>query len=77
MNVFVSFIGFQKKLTKTNRIRVPLSKKIQVVADLFGFLKKEYPELVLKREAVLVTVNNSATSLDYRPVQQLALNQFT
>ena len=66
VNIFIRFIGFQRQLTQIDRIRVPLSKKIEKVADLFGFLKTAYPQLVLQKEAVLVTVNNRATSLDHR-----------
>ena len=66
VNIFIRFIGFQRQLTQIDRIRVPLSKKIEKVADLFGFLKTAYPQLVLQKEAVLVTVNNRTTSLDHR-----------
>jgi molybdopterin converting factor small subunit len=66
MTISINFIGFQKNQTQTNRVRVRLSEKVEVVADLFGLLKDMYPDLILRKDAVLVTVNNNATSLDHR-----------
>lgn len=66
MNIFVSFMGLQRKLTRTDRVRIPLSERIEIVADLFAFMTKKYPELLLKEEMVLVTVNNHVSPLDQR-----------
>jgi molybdopterin converting factor small subunit len=66
MKVSVSFLGLQRKLTRIDRIQVPLTKKIRVVADLLSHIKNVYPDLAIKKEMVLVTVNNHASSLDQR-----------
>lgn len=66
MIVSVSFFGLQRKLAQTDRIQVPLSSKIQRVADLFSYIREKYPELSLIEEVVLVVVNDHASSLDRR-----------
>ena len=66
MIVSVNFFGLQRKLARTDRVRVPLSNQMQIVADLFSYIRKKYPELYLRKEMVLVTVNNHASSLDQR-----------
>ena len=66
MNISINFSGSQRQTVKTDRILVPISDKVRVVADLFNYIKDVYPELALNKEAVLVTVNSSVSSLDYR-----------
>ncbi|MFC1533928.1 MoaD/ThiS family protein [Thermodesulfobacteriota bacterium] len=66
MIVSVSLFGLQRTLAKTDRIQVPLSDKLRIVADLFGYIKERHPELSLSKEMVLVTVNNHTSSLDQR-----------
>ena len=66
MNISVSFFGSQRETVKSDRILVPLSNKMRVVADLFNYIKDSYPELNLSKDSVLVTVNSNASSLDYR-----------
>lgn len=66
MIVSVSFFGLQRKLAQADRIQVPLSSKIQRVADLFSYIREKYPELSLSEEVVLVVVNDHASSLDRR-----------
>lgn len=66
MRVSISFFGLQRKLAKTDRIHVPLSNKIQLVADLFKYIDEHYPKLSLGKEMVLVTVNDNISSMDQR-----------
>lgn len=66
MRVWVSFFGLQRELIRTDRIRVSLSEKIRIADDLFGYVRDRYPELSLKKDMVVVTVNNNATSLDHQ-----------
>lgn len=66
MNISVNFFGAQREAVKTDRILVPISDRVSVVADLFNYIKEIYPDLVLNKEAVLVTVNSNVSSLDYR-----------
>ena len=66
MNISINFLGSQRETVKTDRILVPISDKISVVADLFNYIRDTYPELALNKEAVLVTVNSSVSSFEYR-----------
>lgn len=66
MNISVNFFGSQREMVKTDRIVVPLSEKMRVVADLFNYIRDVYPELLLNKDSVLVTVNSNVCSLDYR-----------
>ncbi|MBW1915935.1 MAG: MoaD/ThiS family protein [Deltaproteobacteria bacterium] len=66
MSVSVSFFGLHRMLAQTDRIEVPLSSKIKKVADLFSYIRENYPSLPLHRDMVLVTVNNHVSSFDRR-----------
>lgn len=66
MFVSISLIGLQRRLIEADKIRIPISDKIQVVSDLFNYMSERYPELSLRKEHVLVTVNNIESPLDYR-----------
>ncbi|RLC31727.1 MAG: hypothetical protein DRH37_02415 [Deltaproteobacteria bacterium] len=67
MIVCVRFFGTQRVLMKTDKVRVrfPQNRK---VADVFEYLLNCYPDLAvsLKRENVLVTVNNRKSDLNRR-----------
>ena len=63
MVVSVNFFGLQRKLTRTDTIQVPLSNKTRV-ADIFNFVRENYPDLPLSEDTVLITVNNHVSSLD-------------
>jgi len=65
MVIYVKFFSSQRKLVKTDRIKVPLSDSIRVVDDLFLYIRERYPALSLSRESMLVTVNNHVSSPDY------------
>ena len=52
-------------MTKTDQIKIPLSNRIRVVADLFGYINDKYPELSLSEETMLVTVNDHVLPLDH------------
>ena len=62
MHVSVTFLGLQRKLARTNQIRVPLVKKTRVV-DVLAYIKKSYPELPFPEEALLVVVNNKVATM--------------
>jgi molybdopterin converting factor small subunit len=66
MIISVSFLGPQRTLAQTDRINVPLSSRMRVVADLFNYVRDRYPDLSLSKGEVLVTVNNQASSLDHK-----------
>lgn len=64
MVVSVKFFGAQRALTHTREIQVSLSKNGRV-DDVFVYLMNSYPELPLRKEDVLVTVNNKSSSMNY------------
>lgn len=66
MFVSISFLGLQRRLVNTENIKIRLSKQVERVSDLFGYLNDQYPELSLDREKVLVTVNSVESSLDHK-----------
>ena len=62
----ISFLGLQRRLLNTEKIKIRLSEQIERVSDLFDYLNDRYPELSLNSEDVLVTVNNLESSLDHK-----------
>ena len=66
MFVSISFLGLQRRLLNTEKIKIRLSEQIERVSDLFDYLNDRYPELSLNSEDVLVTVNNLESSLDHK-----------
>ncbi|UCG13662.1 MAG: MoaD/ThiS family protein [Deltaproteobacteria bacterium] len=63
MHVSVTFLGLQRALARTERIRIRLSKEMRV-ADVLDYLKECYPELPFPEDALLVAVNNRISSLE-------------
>ena len=63
MYVSVTFLGLQRTLASTNRIRVLLSRGARV-ADVLAYVKKSYPELPWPENALLVTVNDKISSME-------------
>jgi molybdopterin converting factor small subunit len=63
MVVSVQFFGVQRALTRAYEIQVPLAEAGDV-NNLLEFLKTAYPDLILSKEEVTVSVNNSISSFD-------------
>ena len=63
MVISVNFCGLQRRLTRTDKIQIPLLDKTRV-KDLLVYVKRCYPELPLNEDALLVTVNNEVSSMD-------------
>jgi len=61
MVVSVNFFGLQRKMTQIDQIQVSLLNGKRVT-DLMQYIKKQFPDLLLNEEAVLVTVNNRVSS---------------
>jgi molybdopterin converting factor small subunit len=55
--VSVQFFGVQRALTQTSEILVPLLKGA-CVRDVLRYIMKAYPDLQLREEDMVVTVNN-------------------
>ena len=63
MVVSVNFHTPQRRLTRTDRIDVPIVAGDRVT-DVLRYLKECYPDLTLTEDTVLVTVNDRISSLD-------------
>jgi len=63
MSVAVQFYGVQKALTKTHELRVPIQKG-RKVRDVLNYLSECYPDLVIREDDVVITVNNRISSMD-------------
>ena len=63
MTVSVNFCGLQRKLTRTEEMKIPLNNKTRV-GDVLHYIKECYPGLPLNEDVVLVMVNNQVTSMD-------------
>jgi molybdopterin converting factor small subunit len=63
MFVSVNFHGFQRRLTRTDRIEIALAKETRVT-DVASILRDRFPALPLSEEGLMVTVNNQLASSD-------------
>lgn len=64
MTVSVNFIGQQRVLAKTDSIQVPINGRSSV-ADVLDHLKTAFPKLTFPENAMLVTVNDQAATMDH------------
>ncbi len=63
MVVSVSFNGVQRKVTSTDQIQVSVSERT-CVNDVLRFIRECYPNIVINKDAVLVTINSEISDLD-------------
>jgi molybdopterin converting factor small subunit len=63
MVVSVNFLGFHRERVKADRIQIPMSNEMRVT-DVLCYIQQKYPELFLREEMVLVTVNQHISSLN-------------
>lgn len=66
MFVSISFLGLHRRLINSSKIKIRISEQIQRISDLLSYLNGKYPELVLDRDSMMVTVNNIESSYDYK-----------
>ncbi len=64
MIVSVQFFGTQRALTKARELQVTVPEKGSV-RDVYVYLMDHYPDLPLKEEDMLVTVNNKASNMSH------------
>lgn len=64
MRIFVSFMGFQRTVTGTDRIDLILEEGA-LVAEVLAQVKASYPNLPYSGKSALVTLNGQVTPLDY------------
>lgn len=62
MYVSVQFYGAQRAVTRTDTIQIPIFGGGRVI-DVLHYLIKEYPELSLNEEGVMIAVNNTVTDI--------------
>ena len=63
MVVSVKFFGLQRKLTRQEGIKVPVTEKTRVT-DVLCYLEKQYPDMPLGEDTVTVMVNNQISNRD-------------
>ena len=63
MYVLVTFLGLHRAQTRTDQIRIPLSKETRVV-DVLDHIKKRYPDLPFPEDAIFVAVNDKISSME-------------
>ena len=63
MSVSIQFFGMQRNVTKTDSIHMPITEKTSVT-DALEYVRRQYPDLPLAKETVLITVNQEIASLD-------------
>ena len=63
MTISISFFGQQRVLAGADRVEVEISADSRVT-DILFYLKRRYPELQVREDNVLVTVNNRICSFD-------------
>lgn len=63
MTVSVNLLGSQRDAAQTSRIKIPLNSMMRV-ADVFAYVQEKYPGLSLDQTMVMITVNQSVSSLE-------------
>ena len=58
----VEFLGFQRVITNTQSVDVPISETSRA-RDALEYIRRKYPELYLEDD-VIITVNNEVASPD-------------
>jgi molybdopterin converting factor small subunit len=64
MVVSVQFCGIQRTLAHTNEIQVPILKNGKV-SDVLLYIRHCYPDLPLREEDIIVTVNNNSSNMSH------------
>lgn len=64
MPITVCFCGIQRAVTRTNKIQITLLDNSRVM-DVLAYVKDLFPDLSLDEEEVLVTINNTASTMNH------------
>ena len=64
MVVSVQFYGVQRAMTRVNEIQLSLSGGAQV-SDLFKQIKRSYPDLLLSKDDIMVSINDQMSTMDH------------
>ena len=63
MFVSVNLNGFQRRVTSMDQIQIPVAEKTRVT-DVLSDIRECYPDIPIRIDAVLVTINNEISNLD-------------
>ena len=63
MVVSIEFLGMQRIITKTNGMGMPITEKTRV-KDALEYVRRQFPDLNLDLDTILVTVNHNKVSLN-------------
>lgn len=63
MVVLIEFLGMQRVITRTDGIDMPIAENTSV-NDALQYVRRQYPDLRLDEEKLLITVNQEIASLD-------------
>jgi molybdopterin converting factor small subunit len=63
MFVSVNLNGFQRRVTSMDQIQIPVAEKTRVT-DVLSYIRECYPDIPIRIDAVLVTINNEISNLD-------------
>ena len=63
MVVSIEFLGMQRIITKTNGMGMPITEKTRV-KDALEYVRRQFPDLNLDLDTILVTVNHNKVSIN-------------
>ncbi len=63
MVVSIDFCGIQRSLTGTKSIEMPIVAHTKVT-DAYDYLKRQFPDLPLDEDMLLITVNQEISTMD-------------
>jgi molybdopterin converting factor small subunit len=63
MLISIEFLGMQRTITGSSTLDMPITDKT-TVNDALEYVRHLYPDLHLKEETILVTVNNEIAPLE-------------
>ena len=69
MVVSVSFHGIQRQMTRRKKLQISLSDGSQV-SQVIDYIQKRFPELPIRREALLITVNGCVSAINQELKQE-------
>ena len=62
MVISIDFSGSQRTVTKTHRIRMPITHTTKVT-DVLDYVHRQFPDLHLRKRMVIALVNHEAAPL--------------
>ena len=63
MVISIDFSGSQRAVTKTHRMRMPITHTTKVT-DVLDYVRRHFPDLHLHKHTIIAVVNHEAAPLD-------------